>query len=224
MWCGSITHMCIRFNNPSTPGDVSHETPGGHIEERSQMLKRRSLLLSPLLGLTGRSSLAAPDMWAALRAGDAFVLLRHAIAPGVGDPPGMRIGDCSTQRNLSAEGRAQALRIGLLFQTNGVAAAEVHSSQWCRCLDTANLLGLGPVLHQPLLNSFFGTPADGKGQTASLKTWLSSRPPGPPLVLVTHQVNITALTALVPSSGELIFAAFAASGDLTVLGRQSAGA
>lgn len=188
------------------------------------MLQRRSILLTPLLALTGRNSFAAPDAWTALRSGNAFVLLRHAKAPGVGDPPGMKIGNCSTQRNLSAEGRAQASRIGLLFRNNGVREGEVHSSRWCRCLDTADLLKLGPVLPQPLLNSFFGTPAEGKDRTEALKSWLRNRPSGLPLVLVTHQVNITALTAIVPSSGELIFAAINARGDVNVLGRQPTGA
>ncbi|MBX9469300.1 MAG: histidine phosphatase family protein [Rhizobium sp.] len=128
---------------------------------------RRSFLLTSLFALAGGAA-AAADPWEALRSGDAFVLLRHAIAPGTGDPPGMRIGDCDTQRNLSADGRAQAERIGQLFRDNRIRQVSVFSSQWCRCVDTAELLGLGPVTEQPLLNSFFGGRADGREQTEGL--------------------------------------------------------
>lgn len=152
------------------------------------------------------------------------MLLRHALAPGTGDPPGLRLGDCSTQRNLSAEGRAQAGRIGALFRDRGIAQASVHSSEWCRCLDTAALLDLGAVTPQPLLNSFFGSPEDGEAQTAALRSWLAGRGSNLPLVLVTHQVNITALTSVVPRSGELVFVALDAGGKARVIGRQSAGA
>ncbi|MFN7124444.1 MAG: histidine phosphatase family protein [Allorhizobium sp.] len=188
------------------------------------MLHRRSFLLTSLMAISGGTLVgAAEDHWEALRLGNAFVLLRHAIAPGTGDPPGMRIGACETQRNLSAEGRAQAGRISDLFRVNGIREASVHSSQWCRCLDTADLLGLGSVTQQPLLNSFFGEPENGRAQTEALKTWLT-RPSDLPLVLVTHQVNITGLTSVVPRSGELVFATLDAGGAVSVIGRQSAGA
>jgi phosphohistidine phosphatase SixA len=186
------------------------------------MLQRRSFLLTSLLACAAGSTALAADPWTALRSGRAFVLLRHAVAPGTGDPAGMRLGDCSTQRNLSAEGRLQAQRIGALFRENGIGEAEVFSSQWCRCLDTANLLGLGPVTPQPLLNSFFGQRDKMQRQTESLRDWIRARQQaGLPLVLVTHQVNITGLTAIVPSSGELVFATLKDDGDVSVIGRQS---
>ena len=189
------------------------------------MLHRRSLLLTSLAAISGGSLVgAAEDHWEALRSGNAFVLVRHAIAPGTGDPPGMRIGACETQRNLSAEGRAQAGRIGDLFRANGIQEASVQSSQWCRCLDTADLLGLGSATQQPLLNSFFGEPENGRAQTEALRTWLAARPSDLPLVLVTHQVNITGLTSVVPRSRELVFATLDAGGAVSVIGRQSAGA
>ena len=98
----------------------------------------------------------------------------------------------------------------------------MHSSQWCRCLDTAELLELGPVTEQPLLNSFFGNPQDGRGQTEALRQWLSTRGSGLPLVLVTHQVNVTGLTSIVPRSGELVFVKLDEAGAVAVIGRQSA--
>lgn len=188
------------------------------------MLQRRSFLITSLLALSGGQAFAS-DPWAAFRSGKAFVLLRHALAPGTGDPEGMRIGDCSTQRNLSEEGRLQAQRIGALFRENGIEKAEVFSSQWCRCLDTATLLGLGTVTQQALLNSFFEEPGKRQAQTEALRQWLQGRPQaGLPLVLVTHQVNITGLTSVTPQSGELVFTALDAAGDASVVGRQSAGA
>lgn len=187
------------------------------------MLRRRSLLLSSLVLLAGGPA-RSEDAWEALRTRRAFVLMRHALAPGTGDPAGMRLGDCSTQRNLSEEGRAQAARIGSLFRDNGIDKVAVYSSEWCRCLDTARLLDLGPVSPQPLLNSFFGRPENGAAQTEALRSWLAAQSSDLPLVLVTHQVNITGLTSIVPQSGEMVFARLDASGEASVIGRQSTGA
>ena len=83
------------------------------------------------------------------------LMLRHANAPGIGDPPNFKLEDCSTQRNLDAAGRAQAQALGRRLAQAGVREARVYSSQWCRCLETARLLNLGPVTPQPALNSFF---------------------------------------------------------------------
>ncbi|MBC2771705.1 histidine phosphatase family protein [Rhizobium sp. AQ_MP] len=189
------------------------------------MIPRRSFLMTSLFTLAGVPAQAG-DAWEALRAGRAFVLLRHALAPGTGDPAGMQLGDCSTQRNLSDEGRAQASRIGALFRDEGIKRAAVYSSEWCRCLDTARLMELGPVSPQPLLNSFFGKPENGREQTEALRQWLSaySYTSGRPLILVTHQVNITGLTSIVPRSGELVFATMSGVGETDVIGRQSTGA
>lgn len=187
------------------------------------MLPRRSFLMTSFFVFSGFPA-RGEDAWEALRTRRAFVLLRHALAPGTGDPVGMRLGDCSTQRNLSEEGRAQAARIGALFRDNGIERASVYSSEWCRCLDTARLMELGPVSPQPLLNSFFGEPENGKEQTEGLRQWLSTYSPELPLVLVTHQVNISGLTSIVPGSGELVFAILNNAGAANVVGRQSTGA
>jgi phosphohistidine phosphatase SixA len=175
---------------------------------------RRALLLAALAApLPAR---AEAGMWAALREGRAAALMRHAIAPGGGDPPGFRLGDCATQRNLSEEGRAQARATGALFRHNGIAAAAVLSSGWCRCLETAELLGLGPVARAPALDSFFADRAEGPARTEALRRLLGAWRGGP-LVLVTHQVNITALTGIFPASGEAV--AVATGADAGVLGR-----
>lgn len=115
----------------------------------------------------------------------------------------MVLGDCATQRNLDEAGRAQARRLGEHLRAAGWGRARVFTSQWCRCRETARLLGLGPVEDLPLLNSFFRSPEQAGTQTAAWRTHLGRLPrSGPPLVYVSHQVNITALTGYFPSSGE----------------------
>ncbi|WP_211211455.1 histidine phosphatase family protein [Elioraea tepidiphila] len=130
--------------------------------------------------------------------------MRHAVAPGGGDPPGFRIDDCSTQRLLSEAGRAQSRAIGEALRARGIASARVLSSAWCRCLDTAERLGLGPVTIEPILNSFFADRSTAEAQTAALRGMLRNWSEPRPLVLVTHQVNITALTGVFPASGEAL--------------------
>ncbi len=133
-------------------------------------------------------------------------MLRHAqTEPGVGDPPGFRIDQCSTQRNLSPEGRAQARRIGEWFKAHGLQARAVQSSAWCRCRDTAELaFGRHTVL--PALASTFNKSADAAAQTRAqtrvLRGLLDAVPPGQFDVWVTHQVNISSLTGEGPAMGE----------------------
>ncbi|TIP29434.1 MAG: histidine phosphatase family protein [Mesorhizobium sp.] len=180
--------------------------------------RRRFLVLS--LGAAGLGKAhASKPFWAALRSGEAIALLRHAAAPGSGDPPGFRLGDCSTQRNLSEEGRAQARAIGDLFRANGISSAAVYSSQWCRCLDTARLLGISEIVPLELLNSFFGDRSAAQQRTAALLAWLRGQRFGGPAVLVTHQVNITGLTGEVPDSGEMIVVRIPEAGPVQVIGQ-----
>jgi len=96
--------------------------------------------------------------------------------------------------------------------------ARVVSSQWCRCLDTAELLGLGTVEDLPLLNSFYQHAGRRNQQTEGLEEWLAGQDFDRPLVLVTHQVNISALTGVYPASGELVVIRISEHGELTVLG------
>jgi phosphohistidine phosphatase SixA len=157
--------------------------------------------------------------WAEFLQGRAVALLRHATAPGLGDPPGFRIGDCITQRNLSYEGRQQARRIGEFFRTKGVKEASIYSSQWCRCLETATLLNLGKVNELPSLNSFFKDSSTEKSQTKEISQFIVSLPSGKPAIMVTHQVNITALTGIVPGSGEIVLFRFNKDKNGEVIGR-----
>jgi broad specificity phosphatase PhoE len=155
----------------------------------------------------------------ALRDGRAAALIRHAQAPGVGDPADFRLDDCATQRNLSDAGREQARAIGDRLRAEGLAAARVYSSQWCRCLETARLLDLGEVRALPALNSFFNDRSRSEQQTAELGSFLRAPPPADPLVLVTHQVNIRALTGEASRSGEIVLVALPIGEQAAVLGR-----
>lgn len=157
-------------------------------------------------------------LWESLASGNHFALLRHAIAPGMGDPDNFTIGDCTTQRTLSDRGRTQATAIGNRFRQAEIAEADVYSSQWCRCLETAELLELGTVRELPLLNSFFQHYERAQTQTSGLQNWLAGLELSTPLVLVTHQVNITALTNIYPDSGELVIVRRDRAGTLSVAG------
>jgi broad specificity phosphatase PhoE len=120
----------------------------------------------------------------------------------VGDPARMRLSDCATQRNLDATGRAQARRLGEAFRARGLHVGAVLTSAWCRCVDTAELAFPGQARVEPAFNSFFEARAEGAARTeAARHILLGWQGPGA-LVVVTHQVNITGLTGVVPASGE----------------------
>jgi phosphohistidine phosphatase SixA len=155
------------------------------------------------LALTGPAA-ASEAAWQALRGGGVVALLRHARAPGIGDPAGFRLEDCATQRNLSTEGREQARRIGEAFRQNGVAVARVLSSRWCRALDTARL-AFGTVEPFGPLDSFFAERDEAPQRTRAMQQAVAAWDGrAGVLALVTHQVNITALTRLNPAEGEVI--------------------
>ena len=157
------------------------------------------LLLMPIPG----QLLASDELLVArMQAGGAVLMIRHAEAPGTGDPADFQLDDCRTQRNLSADGRQQAKAIGNWLRANGIEHARVFSSQWCRCLDTARLMDIGEVRPLAPLNSFFQRPQDREPNIAALRAFLAEQPPeGELLVLVTHQVTISALTGEFTSSG-----------------------
>ena len=173
------------------------------------MLKHLLFLILMLPGA------ALANDWDALDTPGAFAIMRHALAPGTGDPANLTVGDCSTQRNLSQQGRDQATRIGQAFRDRGHAFDVVLSSQWCRCRDTADLLNLGPVEEAPAFNSFFQDFSTRDTQTVEALALLADRADRP--FIVTHQVNISALTGRTTRSGEVLIVRHA--GDtLEVLG------
>jgi len=175
------------------------------------------LLFAPTFTIA-EAGTAQDWLWEALSSKNHFALIRHARAPGTGDPPEFALGRRDTQRNLSEEGREQAKRIGDLFRAHGIDEAIVFSSEWYRCRDTAALLDLGPVNSLSALNSFFRNYEQKEARNESLKLWLSQREMDKPLVLVTHQVNIMALTGVYPSSGEIVVVEKDAQMGLKVLG------
>ena len=177
-------------------------------------------VISALLIPLAASSSDGKDffLWKALRSPGHIALVRHAIAPGTGDPSEFELGDCRTQRNLSEEGRVQAKNIGARLRINGLEHARIFSSQWCRCRETAELFNLGTVEDLPILNSFFQRFMDRERQTQELVEWLARQTLNKPLLLVTHQVNITALTGVYPSSGEIVIIHQSDMGKIKVVG------
>ena len=144
--------------------------------------------------------------WQPAKEGNKIILIRHSIAPGSGDPSGFQIKDCKTQRNLSKEGIDQSKKIGKLFIKNQIKIDQVLSSQWCRCKDTAKY-AFKNYKEFSALNSTFQTPYDknAKKQINELKDYIQKwNGNGSNLVLVTHYVIITAITDVVPRSGEIV--------------------
>lgn len=181
--------------------------------------------LAPFLGaalLASSVSVAsAADAWPDLNQAGAIVLFRHATAPGVGDPANFKLDNCATQRNLDDRGRAEARQLGEQFRSRKIAVGAVLSSQWCRTRETAKLaFGEAVVKDEPAFNSFFSRSAGiSDAQTAQARAILARwRGPGT-LVVVTHQVNITALTGVNPASAEGVVLRPAADGSLKVVGR-----
>ncbi len=163
------------------------------------------LLCASLLGACAANVQAEEPAWAALREARSHVVVRHAEAPGVGDPAGFRLGDCATQRNLSNDGRAQARRISEQFKAEGIEIDHVLTSRWCRASETARLLDLGPVREDPALDSFFEDRSTAERQTQAVAERLKALDEdGDRAVLVTHQVNISALTGVGAASGEMV--------------------
>lgn len=157
--------------------------------------------------------------WQALADGRAVLVLRHALAPGVGDPGNFKIDDCSTQRNLNDTGREQAQAWKSLLAKHNIDEARVFSSQWCRCLETAREMDVGPVEEMGSLNSFFQNRGDGAMQTGQTISIVNALEGSKPVVLVSHQVNITALTGVYPASNEGVILALPLSQGPEVLAR-----
>ena len=164
----------------------------------------RRLFTSALLATPWLAQAQADTLVTRLRAGACVVMLRHAQTdPGIGDPRGFQLDQCSTQRNLSAQGCMQAERIGQWFKSRDLEPSAVKSSAWCRCKDTADL-AFGGHRVWPALNSFFEEARTRDVQTAQLRTALKGMAPGMFEVWVTHQVNMTALTGEGMTMGEAL--------------------
>lgn len=181
------------------------------------------LLASAALSAAASAKGESDALWKALKQGGHVILIRHAsTVPGTGDPPGFVLDNCATQRNLSDSGRDEAKQIGATFQKHGVPIGNVLSSRWCRCLDTARL-AFGKVRPWAPLDSHFDQPSNSAVQAAAVRLGLAKREiEGSNLVLVTHQVNITALTGVYPAQGEAVIVKLAGK-ELRGLGRLNPG-
>lgn len=145
------------------------------------------------------------------------LLIRHAHAPGIGDPAHFRLGDCTTQRNLDTRGRDEARAAGDALRAVGITAARVLSSEWCRCIETARLLDVGAVETAPALNSFFARAEDGPARLAATRALLAQlNREARPVVLVTHDVTIAGLTGRRVDTAEGIIVRTTAQGVETV--------
>ena len=187
-----------------------------------QALTRRALLGAglALAALPGRAT-PADGAQALLRKGSVVVAFRHALAPGTFDPPGFRLGDCSSQRNLSDEGRAQARRVGDWFRSHQLQPAKVLSSPWCRCIDSATL-AFGPPEVWPALGSPHGAPettgARHLQQLHQALTEAAARP-GRFEAWFTHMFVLSDLAGTSVSSGEGLILAPGAGDKARVLAR-----
>lgn len=160
------------------------------------------------------------EMIERMKAGGHILMIRHALAPGTGDPAHFRIGDCSTQRNLDDRGRRQAKAIGDWLRSNGITSARVYSSQWCRCLETAKLLEMGSVAELQALNSFYEMTQDREPNLRALRTFIAQQPSdGVLVILVTHFVTISAVANEAVSSGEGVLLELNKDAPYEVVGR-----
>ena len=133
-----------------------------------------------------------------------IIFLRHSIAPGFGDPEHFNLNNCSTQRNLNAEGILQSKNIGAYFKSNNIRFSEVLSSEWCRCKDTVREMKIGNWKTFSGLNSFFQGYSNKDEVLKKLNKKLSSTKNDELVLMVTHQVVISSITGIAPPSGGIV--------------------
>jgi len=159
----------------------------------------------------------ASDLSVKLKSSNNVLLMRHTLAPGIGDPPYYSLSDCKTQRNLSDEGIKQAIFIGNWLRKQGVDKAEVYSSVWCRCKDTAELLNFDGFKVEPALASFFDEMTKAKEVNKILKNFISKKiqsKGNQALIMVTHHVNILEYIGENIASGDMVLAKVRPDGEM----------
>ncbi len=166
------------------------------------------LVLALVVALAASANAVADEkLWSLLKGGGHVVLIRHAVTtPGAGDPPGMKLEDCSTQRNLTDEGRRHAQRIGAEWRKRAIPVERVVSSPWCRCLETARLAFRRPEVSGALSN-LFGYAQKREPQLREMRALVAAHAGKGNLVLVTHGSTISALTGVSPGTGEMVILA-----------------
>lgn len=173
------------------------------------------LLLASLLA---GPALAGEEILKRLAEPNTHAIMRHALAPGSGEPPGFDLSVCETQRNLSDDGRRQAGRAGDMVRAAGVAIDQVWASLYCRNKDTARLLDLGEVRTMSNLNFFGQDQSSNKRRTAAVIADLAAMAPAETVMVVGHSSNIEALSGTRPLSGEIQVVHIAPDGTVTLLG------
>jgi broad specificity phosphatase PhoE len=177
--------------------------------------------LAALLVIPG-PALASEQAWELLKAGGQVVLVRHAITtPGVGDPPGMRLDDCSTQRNLTDEGRRHARELGEAFRARGIVVERVLSSPWCRCIETARL-AFGAAEVWPPLSNLYGRSENRARQVSEMQRLVGEPRRHGNLALVSHGSTISALTGVSLDTAEMLVVTPDGNGRFVVRGRLTA--
>ena len=169
-------------------------------------MKTFKLFLLIIISLTISNQVLSEDkILESLKEGGKIIFIRHAYAPGGGDPQNFNINDCSTQRNLSDEGINQSKLIGEFFKTNKIKIDKVLSSEWCRCKDTAKF-AFNDFETFSALNSFFSAKfaKNEKKQIKDLKNYIKNWKSNKNLILVTHYVVILSLLNKAVSSGEIV--------------------
>jgi broad specificity phosphatase PhoE len=160
-------------------------------------------------------------LWGLLKEGGQVVLIRHALTtPGTGDPSGMQIDDCSTQRNLSEEGREQARQLGATFHARNIPVGRVLSSPWCRCLDTARL-AFGKAEVSPSLGNLFGRPENRDKQVREMRALVGAWRGSGNLILSSHGSTIQALAGVLPEPSEMVILSPRGDGRFDMVGRLS---
>ena len=191
------------------------------------MLRKGWLAAAAILVLLCEAGAAAASdqLWALLKDGGQVVLMRHAITtPGVGDPPGMRLDTCSTQRNLTDEGRAHARQTGEAFRARGIAVERVIASPWCRCMETARL-AFGKTEVSSALGNLYGRSENSARQVREMQALIAEHSGAGNLVLVSHGSTISALTGEYLGAAEMLVVTpqrpgrFASRGRLTAHAR-----
>jgi phosphohistidine phosphatase SixA len=198
-----------------------------HLEPWRRMMRTRfAILVASLAILLGCGTAAnsaragEAEAWSALRNGRHVALMRHADAPGGGgDPPGFKVEDCATQRNLSAKGGADALKIGARLKSEGIALEAILSSPWCRCIDTATLLQLGPVKTEATFGNVVVLREQREALTSGARAVIDQWTGSGILLVVTHGANIQALTGIQPASGEIVVVRGGSGGGREAVGR-----
>ncbi len=187
-------------------------------------LTRISRRLALMTALVWAPFVSADDaLWALLKGGGQVVLIRHALTtPGVGDPEGMKIDTCSTQRNLSDEGRAHARQLGDAFRQRGIVVGRLLSSPWCRSIETAKLAFDRTPDVTPALGNLFGRSGDADRQLADLRPLAGQKPANGNTVMVSHGSTIVALTGISPGTSEMVVLTPQGGGRFKLAGRMIA--